>query len=145
MMQYFNDCTFSEPLGNDPQCCDRCHHRLAPDIDYSTTIGDIIPHQLLNPMHIRKRKTPTTNLQKTEVTTVLKAFRTYLSVSSGAIENPNSFIDEECFFSNEDIARISRYCTDIKDTASLQKVLTKRKQITFSPLAPYVSNLITVI
>ena len=54
-------------------------------------------------------------------------------------------MDEWCFLSDEDIARTSRYCMDIEDTASLQKVLTQEKQIAFSPLAPYVTNLITVI
>ncbi|KAF8462265.1 hypothetical protein BDZ91DRAFT_356738 [Kalaharituber pfeilii] len=143
-MKYFNDVTFPEPLGKDPRCCDRCHQRLTPGLSYSDTIGDIIPVLTPPPPEpSRTRKKPVTKALKAEVTAVLESFRKYVHKATGGPEN--SFIDELSYLSNDDISRIARFCTDIDDTASLQKVLTKERHLSFSPLGPCVSNLLDII
>ncbi|KAF8465385.1 hypothetical protein BDZ91DRAFT_849415 [Kalaharituber pfeilii] len=144
VMKYFNDVTFPEPLGKDPCCCDHCHQRLTPGLSYSDTIGDIIPVLTPPPPEpSRTRKKPVTKALKAEVTAALESFRKYVHKATGGSEN--SFIDELSYLSNDDISRITRFCTDIDDTASLQKVLTKARQLSFSPLGPYVSNLLDII
>ncbi|KAF8457085.1 P-loop containing nucleoside triphosphate hydrolase protein [Kalaharituber pfeilii] len=122
---------------------DRALLWLTPGLSYSDTIGDIIPVLTPPPPEpSRTRKKPVTKTLKAEVT-ALESFRKYVHKATGGSEN--SFIDELSYLSNDDISRIARFCTDIDDTASLQKVLTKERHLSFSPLGPYVSNLLDII
>ncbi|KAF8475932.1 P-loop containing nucleoside triphosphate hydrolase protein [Kalaharituber pfeilii] len=145
ILQYLSSDPEELAPATDPRCCDRCHLRLIPGIDYAETIGPIMlpPPNVSEVYTAPPRKTPTSKVQQEAVKSALHQFRKHLSSVYGF--GANSFSDEFVFLSDDDINRISRCCTDVFDLASLQKVLTGKREILYSPLGKHVDALLTLL